>query len=58
MSTTTVEDVTKEEFWQDGYNTGHADGLAGEPNMLDVLGRPIADVIDMRRWLLKRRATL
>jgi hypothetical protein len=32
-------------------NTGHEHGVAGLPNMLDVLGRPIADVIDLRQWL-------
>jgi hypothetical protein len=58
MSTTTVEDVTDDELWRDGYDAGHEHGSAGLPNMLDVRGRPMAEVIDMRRWLLKRRATL
>lgn len=44
----TVEDVTDDEFWRDGYDTGHEHGVAGLPNMLDVLGRPIADVIPLR----------
>lgn len=44
----TWEDVTDDELWQDGYDTGHADGAAGWPNMLDVLGRPLADVIPLR----------
>jgi hypothetical protein len=42
------DDVTEDEFWRDGYDTGHEDGAAGWPNMLDVLGRPMAEVIPLR----------
>lgn len=43
------EDVTDDEFWRDGYDTGHEHGAAGLPNMLDVRGRPMAEVIPLRR---------
>lgn len=42
------EDVTEDEFWRDGYDTGYEHGSEGLPNMLDVLGRPMAEVIPLR----------
>lgn len=44
-------DVTEDEFWRDGYDTGHEHGSEGMPNMLDVRGRPMADVIPLSDWL-------
>lgn len=42
-----TRNITEEEFWQDGYDTGHRHGLIGLPNTLDVLGRRMAEVIPL-----------
>lgn len=46
----TIREISEEEWWQDGYDTGHAHGAAGLPNMLDVRGRTVADVIPIRDY--------
>ena len=43
-----VWSATEDDDWIDGYDTGHEHGSAGMPNMLDVRGRRMAEVIPLR----------
>lgn len=51
-------DCMKDEVWVDGYDTGYEDGAGGMPNVLDVLGRPPENVIDLREWKIARGVTV
>lgn len=44
----TIQDITEDEWYGEGYDTGYEHGSAGLPNMLDVLGRRVAEVITLR----------